>query len=78
MITDGYNGLHFTPGNVDDLTKKLNYWQALTPSQKNLFYNNARDTYLDQYTPDKNLEKLISVYKSVLYDGKTKPAELIY
>ena len=77
MINDGYNGLHFTPGNEDDLIKKLNDWQALSQQSRDDFYENARQSYLDNYTPAKSFEKLISIYKSVINHGETKPLELV-
>ncbi len=78
MITNGYNGLHFTPGNETDLIQKLNDWQRFSQSQKELFYKNARQAFLDNYTPEKNFDHLISIYKSVANHGKTKPVELVY
>jgi glycosyltransferase involved in cell wall biosynthesis len=77
MITDGYNGLHFTPGDEGNLIEKLNDWQALSQQSKDSFYENARQTYVSNYTPVKNFDKLISIYKSVVNHGKTKPVELV-
>ncbi len=78
MITNGYNGWHFKPGSEEDLIEKLNGWQQLSSGQKAVFYTNARQSYIDNYTPSKNFEKLISIYKSVVNHGKTKPVELVY
>ena len=78
MITDCYNGFLFTPGNEKALIDKLNYWQQLSSFKKESFYVNARQSYIDNYTPSKNFEKLISIYKSVVNHGKTKPVELVY
>ena len=77
MITNNYNGLHFVPGDEKDLIEKLNYWQTLSQTRKEEFYENARQTYLDNHAPAKNFEKLMSIYKSVLNHGKTKPSELV-
>lgn len=78
MITDNYNGLHFTPGSLSDLVDKINGWQKLSSYQKNIFYTNARQSYTDNYTPAKNFEKLLSIYKSVVKHGKANPIELVY
>ncbi len=78
MITDGYNGLHFKPGSENDLIEKLNKWQVLPQSRKEDFYVNAKQSYIDNYTPEKSFEKLISIYKSVVNHGKTKPIEFVY
>lgn len=78
MIADGYNGLYFTPGDEKDLIEKLNYWQGLPKQEKDVYYSNARQSYVDNYTPSKNFEKLISIYKSVVtHHEKTKPVELV-
>lgn len=77
MISDGYNGLHFKPGSENDLIEKLNRWLALPQSRKDDFYANAKQSYIDNYTPEKNFEKLISIYKSVVNHGKIKPIELV-
>ncbi len=78
MITDGYNGLHFKPGSEDDLIEQLNQWQALPQSRKDNFYAKAKQSYMDNYTPEKSFEKLVSIYKSVVTHGKTKPVELVH
>ncbi len=78
MITNGYNGLHFEPGNETDLNQTLNYWHQLPAFQKEDFYTNARFTFEDTYTPEKNFEQIISLYNSVLHEGKVKPVELVY
>ncbi len=78
MITDGYNGLHFLPGSESDLAAKVDSWYRLSAYEKADFYKNARQSYLDNYTPAKNFEKLFAIYKSVVNHGKAKPVELVY
>jgi glycosyltransferase involved in cell wall biosynthesis len=70
MITDGYNGLHFEAGNINDLKSKLKIWQDLPESQKEEFRKNARRTYEQYYTPEKNKEQLMSIYSSVINQEK--------
>ncbi len=62
LIDNGYNGLHFQPGNVADLAQKLQDWQALSPEQKATFYTNAKATYENLYTPEKNWQMLAGLY----------------
>ena len=78
MISNGYNGLHFTPGSENDLIEKLDIWQQFSAYEKADFYKHARQSYIDNYTPAKNFEKLLSIYKSVVNHGKAKPVELVY
>jgi glycosyltransferase involved in cell wall biosynthesis len=66
MITDHYNGLHFEPGNVSDFVAKLVEWQTVSEKEKEVFYQNARDTYEQLYTPEKNWEQLSGLYNSLL------------
>ena len=65
MIRHGYNGLHFEPGNTEDLMDKLSYWQTLTETQKANYRRNAHATFLEHYMPEKNKERLLEIYHSV-------------
>ncbi len=68
MIRDGYNGLLFEAGNPGDLAARSNDWKALTAAQKEGYGENAFASYLERYTPEKNREKLLEVYHSVIGD----------
>jgi glycosyltransferase involved in cell wall biosynthesis len=65
MITDQYNGLHMQPGSVSDLQCKLNIWHNTPIENRRSFYENARITYEKMYTPERNLDQLLSIYKSL-------------
>ena len=65
MINDGYNGLHFEPGNKTALTKALYNWHSLTGTAKEVYRNNARTTYERLYSPENNVAQLTSIYRSV-------------
>lgn len=67
MIIDGYNGLHFEAGEAESLANAVRRWQSLSPAQKELFSKNAADTYSERYTPQLNLERSLSIYKSVMH-----------
>jgi glycosyltransferase involved in cell wall biosynthesis len=71
MIEDGYNGLHFEAGNKNDLKEKLALWQNMELLHKTTYYQNARLTYEHNYTPEENLEQLLSVYQSVIDEKNT-------
>jgi glycosyltransferase involved in cell wall biosynthesis len=75
MIEHNSNGLHFDANSAEDLKAKLDQWQKMEPFEKESFYHNARNTYEQSYTPEKNLEKLLSIYQSVI-DEKNAVAKL--
>jgi glycosyltransferase involved in cell wall biosynthesis len=65
VVNDQINGLHFAPGDEDDLAKKL----CMVLHDKELaerLGNQARLTYLDKYTPSKNYQKLIDIYRQAI------------
>jgi glycosyltransferase involved in cell wall biosynthesis len=66
MIKDGYNGLLFEVGNPVDLQTKLIVWQNKSQEEKELFSQNAYQTYLENYTPEQNLAQLMAIYNSVI------------
>jgi glycosyltransferase involved in cell wall biosynthesis len=66
IVKDGYDGLHFSPGDVRDLGQKINIWTALPVSTREAFEENARSTFDENYSIDKNMETLTSIYKEVL------------
>jgi glycosyltransferase involved in cell wall biosynthesis len=66
MIKNGYNGLLFEAGNSANLQAKLIEWQNKPQAEKEWFSKNACQTYLDNYTPEKNLSQLMDIYDSVI------------
>jgi glycosyltransferase involved in cell wall biosynthesis len=66
MIKDGFNGLHFTAGNFEELSEKIDIWEALSENVKQQYYKNARIEYENIYTPDRNRQLLIEIYHSVI------------
>ena len=63
IVKDKHLGLHFEVGDFIDLRKKIAKF-----SEKNdkILYKNARNEYLEKYTPEKNYEKLINIYKETI------------
>ncbi len=70
MISEGKNGLHFKPGDAKDLSDKVKYWNNLDEKGKCHFYEEARFQYEKYYTPQKNLEKILDIYNSVIHKNK--------
>lgn len=65
LIKDDYNGFHFIADNAVDLAEKIKYFETNVHEMKHL-YSNARQTYLDNYTPEINYKLLIEIYSNVI------------
>lgn len=65
-IKDEYNGLLFQPGNKDDLSEKVLFYDKLSAEQKKIYKRNARQSYDAQYSPAKNIIELNNVYEDAL------------
>ncbi|WP_159476914.1 glycosyltransferase family 4 protein [Dyadobacter sp. 3J3] len=66
MITPNFNGLHFEVNNEKDLLEKITYWNFLPQITQDVYYSNSYSTFLENYTPEINLQKLLEVYVKVL------------
>lgn len=69
IITDGYNGLHFKAGDAADLRKTVAQFAA---GSYDILYQNARTTYQERYTPERNYENLINLYNEVIAGRKSR------
>jgi glycosyltransferase involved in cell wall biosynthesis len=65
IVHDNVNGLLFSPGNEKDLSEKI--FQLIEGQElaKKISIN-ARKTYLDLYTPEKNYQQLITIYQDLI------------
>lgn len=70
MIEHGVNGFHFRPGNPESLYEQVTAWFRLTSLQKECLRQEAQAAYWNYYTPEKNLNQLLTIYQSL-----TKPSE---
>jgi glycosyltransferase involved in cell wall biosynthesis len=65
LVQHEYNGLHFEPDNAEDLLVQL---QKLDDKNfVDVLATNARRTFLEKFTPEKNYELLMSIYRQVLH-----------
>jgi glycosyltransferase involved in cell wall biosynthesis len=62
IVTDGGTGLHFTPGNPEDLAEKV-AWAWDHPRQVTDMGRAARQEYEQKYTAESNYESLMSIYE---------------
>jgi len=61
LVEDGVTGLHFNPGDADDLAAKVR-WAVANPQSMREMSMRARKTYLRLYTPQANYERLMEIY----------------
>jgi spore maturation protein CgeB len=65
MIEDGKTGLLFNPGDVVDLTLKIQ-WAIDHPEGIKEMGLNARKQYEEKYTSEKNYELLMNIYEHAI------------
>jgi glycosyltransferase involved in cell wall biosynthesis len=61
IVDDDRTGIHFNPGDADDLTAKVSALAGDTDRLARMS-GNARATFLDRYTDARNLEMLEAIY----------------
>lgn len=62
IIEDGRTGLHFDPGNADDLARKVT-WVLDNPNEITRMRRNARSEYQSKYCADRNYSMLVDIYR---------------
>jgi glycosyltransferase involved in cell wall biosynthesis len=77
IVQHEVNGLHFTPGDEQDLILKMNKVLKNDDLHKRLS-RNARLSYINYYTPEKNYEQLMRIYKMAInsYSSRYEIKEL--
>jgi len=61
LVEDGLTGLHFTPGDSDDLAKKVK-WAWTQREQMAIMGREARREYESKYNAEVNYEMLLDIY----------------
>lgn len=64
IVEDGRTGLHFRPGDAEDLAAKIE-WAVGHREQMASMGREARAEYLAKYTPERNYEMLTQIYSQV-------------
>lgn len=67
LIEDGRTGMLFDPGSSIDLAEKI-AWADRHPEEMHRMGRNARETYMEKYTPQHNYEQLMTIYRQALCD----------
>jgi glycosyltransferase involved in cell wall biosynthesis len=65
IVEDGRTGLHFTPGDADDLAEKVD-WAWNHPERMQSMAKEARKEYENKYTAEKNYPRLMEIYECAL------------
>jgi glycosyltransferase involved in cell wall biosynthesis len=65
IVEDGRNGLHFRPGDAEDLAEKVN-WAWNHPEHMLWMGKEARQEYESKYTAEKNYPLLMEIYQRAL------------
>ncbi len=69
IVTDGVTGLHFNPGDPDDLAAKVQ-WAWDHPTEMSEMGKNARLEFETKYTAEKNYQMLIDIYQKAIKQYK--------
>jgi glycosyltransferase involved in cell wall biosynthesis len=65
IVEDGRTGLHFTPGDAEDLAATVD-WAWTHPAEMAGMGKEARREYESKYTPEANYAMLLEIYERVL------------
>lgn len=65
IVADGRTGLHFTPGDPNDLAAKIE-WAWTHPDEMAAMGRAARAEYEAKYTAERNYQMLMRIYEKVL------------
>jgi glycosyltransferase involved in cell wall biosynthesis len=65
LITPGRTGLHFRPGDADDLSRQLQ-WAFAHPSELSAMRVRCRERFDRSYTSQENLQQMESIYRRAI------------
>ena len=65
LVRDGVTGLHFAPGDAEDLAAKLR-WARQHANAMQAMGSSARREYEEKYAPEINYRQLISIYEDAM------------
>ncbi len=65
IVDDGRTGLHFQPGNAEELAAKVK-WAWNHPAEMERMGREARQEYESKYTAEKNYQMLMEIYQTAI------------
>ena len=71
IVEDGVTGLHFIPGNPQDLAEKVQ-WLHNHPEECRNMGANARANYVKKYTPERNYKILMNIYQQAIIEQQRR------
>jgi glycosyltransferase involved in cell wall biosynthesis len=72
VVQDGNTGLHFTPGDTEDLARKI-AWAWSEPGALEEMGRAARGEYEARYTAERNYELLVDIYQQAMVTAASEP-----
>ena len=75
IIENGRTGLHFDPGNADDLARKVT-WALDNPNEITRMRRNARSEYKSKYCADRNYSMLVDIYRRAVASAAGEGVEV--
>lgn len=69
IVTDGVTGLHFNPGDSQDLASKVQ-WAWEHPAEMDEMGRNARREFEAKYTAEKNYGMLMNIYQRAIAENR--------
>ena len=69
LVREGCTGLHFEPGDPDDLATKV-IWAVSHPAEMRAMGQNGRKAYVKNYTAERNYDRLMEIYASALVSAR--------
>ncbi len=69
IVADGVTGLHFAPGDPEDLAAKVR-WAAEHPEEMFRMGANARRVYEEKYNPEANYRNLMAIYGQAIESNR--------
>jgi glycosyltransferase involved in cell wall biosynthesis len=69
IVTDGGTGLHFNPGDSQDLASKVQ-WAWEHPAEMDEMGRNARREFEAKYTAEKNYGMLMNIYQRAIAENR--------
>jgi glycosyltransferase involved in cell wall biosynthesis len=70
IVSDGRTGLHFSPGDADDLAKKMD-WAWDHPSELSAMGREARREFETKYSAETNYDLLMKIYRQAVAGPQT-------
>ncbi len=71
VVADGRTGLHFTPGDAEDLAAKVS-WAWSHPAEMEALGRGARGEFEARFTAERNAQLLMEIYRTAIERAQTR------